>query len=42
MEDNVSILYPLTSGKHFKGLLTENRQRYLGKQETELEDINEI
>jgi hypothetical protein len=42
MEDNVLILYPLTNGKHFKGLLTENRERYLGDQETELEDMNEI
>jgi predicted nucleotidyltransferase len=25
-----------------KGLLTENRERYLGDQETELEDMNEI
>ena len=28
--------------KYFKGLLTENRERYLGHQETELEDMNEI
>jgi hypothetical protein len=27
---------------YFKGLLTENRERYLGDQETELEDMNEI
>jgi hypothetical protein len=27
---------------YFKGLLTENRERYLGDQETELEDMSEI
>jgi hypothetical protein len=27
---------------YFKGLLTENRERYLGDQENELEDTNEI
>ena len=27
---------------YFKGLLTENRERYLGNQETELEDMNGI
>jgi hypothetical protein len=27
---------------YFKGLFTENRERYLGDQETELEDMNEI
>jgi len=27
---------------YFKGLLTENRERHLGDQETELEDMNEI
>jgi hypothetical protein len=27
---------------YFKGLLTENRERYLGDQESELEDMNEI
>jgi hypothetical protein len=29
-------------GTYFKGLLTENRERYLGQQETELEDMKEI
>ena len=27
---------------YFKGLLTENREHYLGGQENELEDMNEI
>ena len=27
---------------YFKGLLIENRERYLGDQKTELEDMNEI
>ena len=27
---------------YFKGLLTEYREHYLGRQETELEDMNEI
>ena len=27
---------------YFKGLLTENREHYLGNQETELEDMNGI
>jgi len=40
MEDNVLTPYSLTDGKHFKGLLTE--ERYLGDQETELDDMNEI
>jgi hypothetical protein len=29
-------------GTYFKGLLTENRERYLGEQETDLEGMNEI
>ena len=36
---------PIPIGKwetYFKGLLTENRERYLGEQETELEGMNEI
>jgi hypothetical protein len=40
-EDNVLTAYPLTNGKHFTGLLSENREHYLGDQETELEDMNE-
>jgi hypothetical protein len=43
MEDNVLTLYPLTNGEtYFKGLLTENRECYLGDEETEQEDTNEI
>jgi len=30
------------NGKHILKDLTENRERYLGEQETELEDMNEI
>jgi hypothetical protein len=36
---------PIPIGKretYFKGLLTENRQRYLGEQEIELEDTKKI
>ena len=36
---------PIPIGKwetYFKGLLTENRERYLGEQETELEGSNKI
>jgi len=36
---------PITTGKWetcFKGLLTENRERYLGEQETGLEGMNDI
>ena len=36
---------PMPVGKwetYFKGLLTENRERYLGEQDTELEGMNEI
>jgi hypothetical protein len=35
---------PIPIGKwetYFKGLLTENRERYLGEQETEFEDMKE-
>jgi len=35
MEDNVLTPYLLVNGKHIKGLLTENRERYLRKQEFE-------
>jgi hypothetical protein len=42
MEDNVLIPYPLAIVKHILGRLTENRERYLGKQETEPEGMNEI
>jgi hypothetical protein len=43
MEDNV--FNPIPIGKwetYFKGLLTDNRERYLGEQETELEGMNEM
>jgi hypothetical protein len=38
------VFNPISTGKwetYFKGLLTENRERYLGEQETEFEDMKE-
>ena len=43
MEDNVFHLIPTGKWeKYFKGLLTENKERYLREQEFELERMNEI
>jgi len=44
-ENGSQCLNPIPIDKwetYFKGLLTENRKRYLGDQETELEDVNGI
>ena len=44
-ENGIQCFNPIPIDKwelYFKGLLTENRERYLGDQETELDDMNEI
>jgi hypothetical protein len=44
IENGGQCFNPIPIGKwetYFKGLLTENRERYLGQQETEFEDIKE-
>jgi hypothetical protein len=44
-ENGEQCFNPIPIGKwetYFKGHLTERRERYLGEQETELEEVNEI
>jgi hypothetical protein len=44
-ENGIQCFNPIPTDKwepYFKGLLIENRQRYLGDRETKLEDTNEI